>query len=82
MELLKNVQEICQFQAVICFEKKANLKKHLMTTVVVIIIIIIIIIIIVIIIAIVITTVISRRNLKRQHKNIKKLTFFNKEFKY
>ena len=79
MELLKNVQEICQFQAVICFEKKANLKKHLMTTVVVIIIIIII---IVIIIAIVITTVISRRNLKRQHKNIKKLTFFNKEFKY
>ena len=80
MELLKNVQEICQFQAVICFEKKANLKKHLMTTVVVVIIIIII--IIVIIIVIVITTVISRRNLKRQHKNIKKLTFFNKEFKY
>ena len=58
MELLKNVQEICKFPAVICFEEKTNLKKNIMT-------IIVVIIIIVIIIVIVITTVISRLNLKR-----------------
>ena len=56
MELLKNVQEICKFQAVICFEEKANLKKNIMTIIVVVIIIVIV---------IVITTVISRLNLKR-----------------
>ena len=56
MELLKNVQEICKFQAVICFEEKANLKKNIMTIIVVVIIIVIV---------VVITTAISRLNLKR-----------------
>ena len=77
MELLKNVQEICKFEAVICFEEKTNLKINIMTIIVVIIIYVIITVTI-----IVIATVISRLNLKCLHKNIKKLTFSNKEFEH
>ena len=55
IELLKNVQQICKSQAVICFEEKTHLKKNIMVIIAVIIIVIVI----------VITIVISQLNLKR-----------------